>query len=121
MNLTEPMSRELLWLYANKDELSKELFAERRELYEGDPMDLGLRYVHLEQVGYVDTVLRVWDGGIGYARLTEEGRFAAEAILEEDLRSAPVPDDVKESALAALASGSIAAAAQILLRFLGLA
>ena len=121
MNLTEPMRRELLWLATNEAELSPDLFAERRELFDRDPRDLGLRYKHLEQVGYVDTVMITWDGGIGYARLTEEGLFAAKAILDADLDKPRIPQDVKEAARSALANESIAAAAKVLLGFLGLA
>ena len=123
MNLTEPMRRELLYLAANcnnSGHVDEGCFRDRREMFDGDPMDLGLRYSRLEELGYVDTVMRLWDGDIGYARVTEEGRFAAREIIAQELESARISSRVKKAAFKALEGGMVSVAAQSLISFLGL-
>lgn len=122
--LTKFQRRELLWLASVADEdgnpPSRDL-AERNGSFSPESRaDLAARYRALERVGYVDRLGFAWGDDVISVRLTEEGRDAAETIIDEELESPAISDETKSSIRGALISQGINIAASLLLKLVSL-
>lgn len=122
-DLTRIQRRELMWLAAHTDArgnvVGNSLDA-RCGSGDVEFSDIARRYKALEAHGFVDRLLFA-DDSIYMARLTEEGRDAAEAFLEQELKSELVPEDVKKTVRDSLVGNAVSAAFKALLFAVGFA
>lgn len=122
--LTKFQRRELLWLasVANEDgNPPSRALAERNGSFSPESRaDLAARYRALERAGYVDCLGFAWGNDVISVRLTEEGRDAAETIIDEELESPAISDETKSSIREALISQGINIAASLLLKLVSL-
>ena len=122
--LTRFQRRELLWLASEADEnggIPSSALEERNASFAPESRgDLAARYRALERLGYVDELMLDWSHLVISARLTEEGRGAAEDILSEELASPTISEETRSSVKEALIAGGIGVACDLLIKLIAL-